>query len=175
MDVCTLMWCIFKNNTPLFPLVYQRIHPRGMSRAEGGYYLRYAKKIYDIAFWWVFLSMYRIIMDTWTSSRWYWWKGFKWASGTVYSVSNSLLGWSANSRIKTVKEQSEKLIIKRVLIAFSKQFCLVSRETRVLSYGKTGNKKRATCFATLLQNKLNSHVERFTTHESNLSCNKSGC
>ena len=111
-------------------------------------------------------------MDTWTSSRWYWWKGFKWASGTVYSVSNSLLGWSANSRIKTVKEQSEKLIIKRVLIAFSKQFCLVSRETRVLSYGKTGNEKRATCFATLLQNKLDSHVERFTTHESNLSCNK---
>ena len=44
MDVCTLRWCIFKNNTPLFPLVYQRIHPRGMSRVEGGYYLRYAKK-----------------------------------------------------------------------------------------------------------------------------------
>ena len=175
MDVCTLRWCIFKNNTPLFPLVYQRIYPHGMSRAEGGYYLRYAKKKNDIAFWWVFLSMYIIIMDTWTSSRWYWWKGFKWASGTVYSVSNSLLGWSANSRIKTVKEQSEKLIIKRVLIAFSKQFCLVSRETRVLSYGKTGNEKRATCFATLLQNKLNSHVERFTTHESNRSCNKSGC
>ena len=33
-----------------------------------------------------------------------------------------------------------------------------------LRYGKTGNKKRATCFATLLQNKLNSNVARFTTH-----------
>ena len=28
----------------------------------------------------------------------------------------------------------------------------------------TGNKKRATCFATLLQNELNSDVARFTTH-----------
>ena len=31
-------------------------------------------------------------------------------------------------------------------------------------YAKTGNKKRATCFATLLQNELNSDVARFTTH-----------
>ena len=27
-----------------------------------------------------------------------------------------------------------------------------------------GNKKRATCFATLLQNELNNKVARFTTH-----------
>ena len=33
-----------------------------------------------------------------------------------------------------------------------------------LRYGKTGNKKRATCLAKLLQNKLNSDVARFTTH-----------
>ena len=33
-----------------------------------------------------------------------------------------------------------------------------------LRYVKTGNKKRATCFATLLQNELNSDVGRFTTH-----------
>ena len=32
-------------------------------------------------------------------------------------------------------------------------------------YGKTGNKKLATCFATLLQNELNSDVARKTTHE----------
>ena len=32
---------------------------------------------------------------------------------------------------------------------------------------------RANCFAILLQNELNSDVARFTTHESNLSCNKS--
>ena len=31
--------------------------------------------------------------------------------------------------------------------------------------GKTVNKKRATCLATLLQNELNSNVARFTTHE----------
>ena len=34
----------------------------------------------------------------------------------------------------------------------------------VLIYGKTGNKKHVTCFATLLQNELNSGVARFTTH-----------
>ena len=33
-----------------------------------------------------------------------------------------------------------------------------------LKYGKTGNKKRATCLATLLQNELNNDVARFTTH-----------
>ena len=33
------------------------------------------------------------------------------------------------------------------------------------SDGKTGNKKRATCFATLLQSELNSHVASFTKHE----------
>ena len=33
-----------------------------------------------------------------------------------------------------------------------------------LRYGKTGNKKRATCFATLLQNELDSDIARFTTH-----------
>ena len=32
------------------------------------------------------------------------------------------------------------------------------------SFGETGNKKRATCFATLLQNKLKRQVARFTTH-----------
>ena len=34
----------------------------------------------------------------------------------------------------------------------------------MLGYVKTGNKKRATCFATLLQNELNSDVARFITH-----------
>ena len=32
-----------------------------------------------------------------------------------------------------------------------------------LRYGKKGNKKLATCLATLLQNELNSDVARFTT------------
>ena len=32
-----------------------------------------------------------------------------------------------------------------------------------LRYGKTGNKKHATCLATLLQNELNSDVVHFTT------------
>ena len=33
-----------------------------------------------------------------------------------------------------------------------------------LRYGKTGNKKRATCFAKLLQNEFNSDVARYNTH-----------
>ena len=33
-----------------------------------------------------------------------------------------------------------------------------------LKVRKTGNKRRATCLATLLQNELNSDVARFTTH-----------
>ena len=36
--------------------------------------------------------------------------------------------------------------------------------TSTLRDEKTGNKKRATCLATLLQNKLNSDVARFITH-----------
>ena len=41
-------------------------------------------------------------------------------------------------------------------------------------YGKVGQQQRATCFATLLQDELNSDAARFTTRESNLSCNDSG-
>ena len=44
-----------------------------------------------------------------------------------------------------------------------------------LSYGDCWQQKPASSFATLLLNELNSVVARFTTHESNLSCNKSGC
>ena len=33
-----------------------------------------------------------------------------------------------------------------------------------LSYSKRDNNKSATCFATILQNELNSDVARFTTH-----------
>ena len=48
----------------------------------------------------------------------------------------------------------------------------------VLRYGKTGNKKWTTCFATLLQNELNSDVVRFTTPVqtcfNNLICFKTG-
>ena len=35
------------------------------------------------------------------------------------------------------------------------------------------NKNSAASFVTLLQKELNGNVERFTTHESNPSCNKS--
>ena len=45
---------------------------------------------------------------------------------------------------------------------------------KALSYSKTGNKKYATYLrATLLQNKLNGDVARFTTHvQTNLATNK---
>ena len=46
-----------------------------------------------------------------------------------------------------------------------------------LRCSKTGDKKRATSFVTLLQNELNSDVARFTTHDKkpcNLICFKTG-
>ena len=42
--------------------------------------------------------------------------------------------------------------------------CCVLRPTHMKRYRKLGDRKRATCLATLLQNKLNSDVTRFTTH-----------
>ena len=42
-------------------------------------------------------------------------------------------------------------------------------EKRSKGTRKTGNKKLATCFATLLQNELNNDFARFTTHEKNLA------
>ena len=45
-----------------------------------------------------------------------------------------------------------------------------------LRYGKKGNKKRATCFASLLQNGLNSGVARYTAHiKPVLQQIRSGC
>ena len=47
------------------------------------------------------------------------------------------------------------------------RFSLVFRlhvSTSTLRDEKTGNKKRATCFAALLQNEWNSDVARFNTH-----------
>ena len=41
-------------------------------------------------------------------------------------------------------------------------------------YFKVRNQRRASCFATLMQDESNCDVAHFTTYESNLSCNKSG-
>ena len=50
----------------------------------------------------------------------------------------------------------------RLLMTYSFNDVLIG----YLRYGKTGNKKRSICFATWLQNELNSDVARFTTHEN---------
>ena len=56
-----------------------------------------------------------------------------------------------------------------------KTFIAISEERRTpKSYGKTGNKKLATCLATLLQKDLNSDATRFTTHEW-IPCTLNGC
>ena len=47
---------------------------------------------------------------------------------------------------------------------FAFSLSLTINELQLLRYGKTGNKRRATFLATLLQNELNRDVERFTTH-----------
>ena len=41
-------------------------------------------------------------------------------------------------------------------------------------YFKVRNQRRASCFATLMQDESNCDVAHFNTYESNLSCNKSG-
>ena len=51
---------------------------------------------------------------------------------------------------------------QRLLITYSFNDVLIG----YLKNGKTGNKKRAICFATWLQNELNSDVARFTTYEN---------
>ena len=51
---------------------------------------------------------------------------------------------------------------QRLLITYSFNDVLIG----YLRNGKTGNKKLAICFATWLQNELNGHVARFTTHEN---------
>ena len=51
-----------------------------------------------------------------------------------------------------------------VHISFQRPPCSDTKCERCIRYGKTGNKKRATCFETLQQNQLKSDVARFTTH-----------
>ena len=53
----------------------------------------------------------------------------------------------------------------------------VSTDSCEPTYRKTSNKKRATCFATLLESELNCYVTRFTTHKNkpcNLICCRTG-
>ena len=51
-----------------------------------------------------------------------------------------------------------------VHISFQRPPCSDTKCERCIRYGKTGNKKRAAGFETLLQNQLKSDVARFTTH-----------
>ena len=42
--------------------------------------------------------------------------------------------------------------------------CPTKKSNKLVKVRKNGQQKRATCFALLLQNNLNSDVARFTTH-----------
>ena len=77
---------------------------------------------------------------------------------------NKILFYNASSL------ESKSVLFKGTLSVPTKQKHMVK-----LSYGDCWQQKPASSFATLLLNELNSVVARFTTHESNLSCNKSGC
>ena len=59
-----------------------------------------------------------------------------------------------------------KRYIRTVMLMSNLYFDLLGQscEEFCLRHGKTGNKKSATCFATLLQNELNGDVARFTTN-----------
>ena len=58
-------------------------------------------------------------------------------------------------------------------LAFELQSSRVFEKHSKLKYKR--QQKGATCFATLLQNELKDNVAHSTTHESNLSSNKSDC
>ena len=57
--------------------------------------------------------------------------------------------------------EKERFNLSSLVYGLIKKFPI--RKFDALKYGKTGNKKRATCFATLLQNELNSDVARCNT------------
>ena len=81
-----------------------------------------------------------------------------------------MLAWG---RGRWAVSQKPKLIL---IFCFVFVLPLVLKEFRNGScycLSKTFNPKKKTCnFTTLLQNELKSSVARFTTHQSNLSCNK---
>ena len=58
-------------------------------------------------------------------------------------------------------------------LAFELQSSSVFEKHSKLKYKR--QQKGATCFATLLQNELKDNAAHLTTHESNLSSNKSDC
>ena len=71
------------------------------------------------------------------------------------------LYYTCGSHPSGFQEASKGIWCYNVCSALDCSFvCLING----LKYGKTGNKKCVTCFATLLQNELNSDVARFTTH-----------
>lgn len=73
------------------------------------------------------------VYNTWTNSKWYWWKGFKWLSGIVNSVSNSLLGWSATSKITAVWEKKIGIHVNICQFANS-LFEIFVRQTFIISF-----------------------------------------
>ena len=67
------------------------------------------------------------------------------------------------------------IVIITLILIFILILILLTKQWRCSKgYGKKATKKRATFFATLLQNELNSNAARFTTHE-NKSCNLICC
>ena len=79
---------------------------------------------------------------------------------SVYSP-RLLWYYTCGSHPSGFQEASKGIWCYNVCSALDCSFvCLING----LKYGKKGNKKCVTCFATLLQNELNSGVARFTTH-----------
>lgn len=65
------------------------------------------------------------------------------------------------------------ICIKKIFQSFLPMMFL--RYSRVVKWAAKTGGKNVTCLATLLQNEFHRYVSRFTTHELNLSCTKSGC
>ena len=81
---------------------------------------------------------------------------------TIAAVSSSFTGVDEMLPLKGGRESR--------VCAQSREVVILTVKTLSIKVRKNRQRKCATCFATLLQNKSNSDVSRVTIHESNLKC-----
>ena len=92
--------------------------------------------------------------------------------GPLRDVQNNMYECKWNKLWTHIFQSADQLRMYSVCGLVSNFFPSYGRKIKVR---KNGRQKRGSCFATLLQIELNSDDARLTIHESNLSCNKSGC
>lgn len=94
-----------------------------------------------------------------------------------YDVSWKLMMFNSTASV-ICPRNAQGIVLTRICLVLNivkRDLCLLPRSLP-FTYFKlrtNGQQKRATCSTTLRRNELNSDVQRLTTHESSLSCNKS--